>query len=352
MPDIDTDASPKDKVINHFKDKYGEMNVCQVMAFSYITPLMAIKDCARVLDRDEDRMKKGWKIGASTANEIAKYFTEKTFDKCIESNWNDIPKKYKTEQFDDLYRVAKMLSGRIRQVSTHAGGVGIVDTNINNYMPMILSAKGEHVIQCDKHYVEDIGIVKFDFLGLGTLDIIKEARERAGLTKWDLDPNNPVFVNDKKSYELLSRGETNCVFQVESQGMKDLLVRMKPNCLNDISAVLALYRPDTMGVLDDYISVKNGEKEATYIHEDMKPIFKETYGQMVYQEQMMDVVRVIGGRTYGGADKFRKGIGKKDIELVKAEANKLYTEIKENGYDENTAKQISNEMSQKGGLKK
>lgn len=347
LPDADIDLSPKEIVIQYLKEKYGRYRVCQVMNLSYITPLLAIKDTIRVLDRDEDRIEKGWKIGATNANDLAKYFTERDFDKCIEQA--SIPDKFKEEKYDDVYRIARMLSGRIRHTSTHAGGVGIVDTNINEYMPMHLSKDGEQVIQVDKHYVEDIGIVKFDFLGLGTLNVIKEARELANLTNWDLDPNNPVFENDTKAYELLSSGNTNCVFQVESQGMKDLLVRVKPTKLSEVCDVISLYRPDSMDVLEDYIAVKNGEKEATYIHDDMKDIFKDTYGQMAYQEQLMNVVRKFGGRTYGGSDKFRKGIGKKDIELVKKEADTLYYEIKNNGYSEDVARKISDNMASKGG---
>lgn len=139
------------------------------------------------------------------------------------------------------------------------------------------------------------------------------------------------------------------MFQVESQGMKDLLVRLQPSNLEDVSAVLALYRPDSMGALDEYIECKHGRQEVKYIHPDMKPILESTYGCMIYQEQLMDIVRKFGGRTYGGADKFRKAIGKKDIELVKSESAKLYQEIIDNGYDESIAKQISDDLSTKGG---
>jgi DNA polymerase-3 subunit alpha len=216
-------------------------------------------------------------------------------------------------------------------------------------MPMRLGDNGEHVIQVDKVIIEEIGIIKFDVLGLNTLKILDEVKKRVGLSDWDLDPNNPTFINDKATFELLQSGNTNNVFQVESQGMKDLLVRLKPETLEDISAVLALYRPDSMTYLEDYIYYKHHRDEVKYIHNDMISILKTTNAQMIYQEQLMEIVRVFGGRTYGGADKFRKGIGKKNIELVKAEADKLYKEIKENGYDEELAKLISDDLRTKGG---
>jgi len=180
-----------------------------------------------------------------------------------------------------------MLSGRIRHVSTHAGGVGIVDTSINDYMPMKLGDKGEHVIQVDKIMIEEIGIIKFDILGLKNLIIIDGVKKRVGLSDYDLDPNNPKFLNDKKMYQLLQSGKTNNVFQVESQGMKDLLIRLQPTSLEDISAVLALYRPDSMSYLEDYIYYKHHQNEIKYIHEDMKSILKTTYGQCIAKGEVV-----------------------------------------------------------------
>ena len=150
-------------------------------------------------------------------------------------------------------------------MSIHAGGVGIVDAKITDYMPMKLGSKGEHVIQVDKKKVEEIGIIKFDVLGVSTLAVVQEAMKDIGLSEWDLSVNNPEFANDTAMYELLASARTNGVFQVESSGMRDLLLRLKPTNLEDVSAVLALYRPDSMGALEDYINRKNGEKAITYI---------------------------------------------------------------------------------------
>ena len=336
MPDIDTDFSDREKVVRYLTDKYGEDRVCQVINFSYITPIVAINDVGRVLG-----------IPYNVCKKISKKFVYETFEECIENN----PNLY--EEFVDykeLFDIASKISGRVRQASIHAGGVVIVDTKITDYMEMKVGSKGEHVIQVDKKIIEDIGIIKFDLLGLATtLNTIKDTLKYANIDNWEIDINNPEFLNNTEMYELLCSANTNGVFQVESQGMKDLLLRLQPSNLEDVSAVLALYRPDSMGALDEYIECKHGRQEVHYIHPDMKPILESTYGCMIYQEQLMDIVRVFGGRTYGGADKFRKAIGKKDIALVKSESAKLYQEIIDNGYSAEIAKQISDELSTKGG---
>lgn len=336
MPDIDTDFSDREKVVRYITEKYGEERVCQVINFSYITPCVAINDVGRVLG-----------IPYNICKKISKKFVYDTFEECIENNPN-LYEEY--ADYKELFDIAGKISGRVRQVSIHAGGVGIVDTQITDYMAMKIGSKGEHVIQVDKKIIEEIGIIKFDLLGLATtLNTIKDAIKYIGLDNWDININNPKFFNNKEMYELLCSANVDGVFQVESQGMKDLLLRLQPSNLEDVSAVLALYRPDSMGALDEYIECKHGRQEVKYIHPDMKPILESTYGCMIYQEQLMDIVRKFGGRTYGGADLFRKAIGKKDIDLVKKESAKLYQEIIDNGYSEEIAKEISDNLSTKGG---
>ena len=256
-------------------------------------------------------------------------------------------------QYAELFDIAKHLSGRVKTVSIHAGGVGIVDTTINDYMPMKIGTKGEHVIQVDKHYVEDIGIVKFDLLGVATLNLVKEIKDDLHLDPWDYDINNPEFENDRPTYELLASGKTNGVFQVESAGMKDLLIRLKPKLeqldFEVISVILALYRPDSMGALDEYVEMATGGSRPPSIHPDMDEILKDTNYCMIYQEQLLDIVKKFGGRTYGGADLFRKAIGKKIVELVQKESEILRSEIVANGYPKEIADKIADELSQKGG---
>ena len=339
LPDIDTDVGNRDAIIDYLVDKYGEERVCQIINYSYITPTVAITDVGKILGFPYNQMQK-----------LSQKFTFDKWDDCMKANPNLLADN---PQYADLFDIAKHLSGRVKTVSIHAGGVGIVDTTINDYMPMKIGTKGEHVIQVDKHYVEDIGIVKFDLLGVATLNLVKEIKDDLHLDPWDYDINNPEFENDRSTYELLASGKTNGVFQVESAGMKDLLIRLKPKLeqldFEVISVILALYRPDSMGALDEYVEMATGGSRPPSIHPDMDEILKDTNYCMIYQEQLLDIVKKFGGRTYGGADLFRKAIGKKIVELVQKESEILRGEIVANGYSKEIADKIANELSQKGG---
>lgn len=339
LPDIDTDVGNRDAIIDYLVDKYGEERVCQIINYSYITPTVAITDVGKILGFPYNQMQK-----------LSQKFTFDKWDDCMKANPNLLADN---PQYADLFDIAKHLSGRVKTVSIHAGGVGIVDTTINDYMPMKIGTKGEHVIQVDKHYVEDIGIVKFDLLGVATLNLVKEIKDDLHLDPWDYDINNPEFENDRPTYELLASGKTNGVFQVESAGMKDLLIRLKPKLeqldFEVISVILALYRPDSMGALDEYVEMATGGSRPPSIHPDMDEILKDTNYCMIYQEQLLDIVKKFGGRTYGGADLFRKAIGKKIVELVQKESEILRGEIVANGYSKEIADKIANELSQKGG---
>ena len=339
LPDIDTDVGNRDAIIDYLVDKYGEDRVCQIINYSYITPTVAITDVGKILGFPYQQMQK-----------LSQKFTVDNWDDCMKAN----PKLLiDNPQYVELFDIAQHLSGRVKTVSIHAGGIGIVDTTINDYMPMKIGSKGEHVIQVDKHYVEDIGIVKFDLLGVATLNLVKEIKDDLHLNPWDYDINNPEFENDRPTYELLASGKTNGVFQVESAGMKDLLIRLKPKLeqldFEVISVVLALYRPDSMGALDEYVEMATGGSRPSSIHPDMDEILKDTNYCMIYQEQLLDIVKKFGGRTYGGADLFRKAIGKKIVELVQKESEILRSEIVANGYSKDIADKIANELSKKGG---
>lgn len=334
MPDTDTDVFDRGAVVNYLIERYGEDRVCQIINFSFITPVVALKDVGKVLGFPYKEMDK-----------LSKGFVYSTFEECLENN----KEAAENPKYKELFDIAGHLSGRVKTTSIHAGGVGIVDGKVTDFMPMKLGPEGEHVIQVDKRLVEEIGIIKYDILGVASLGLVQEAQNDAKVSDWEIDINNPEFEFDTDSYKLLSSAMTNGVFQVESAGMKDLLLRLQPSDLSQISAVLALYRPDSMGALEEYIECSKQPEKVTYIHPDMEPILKETFGCMIYQEQLLDIVRKFGGRSYGGADLFRKAIGKKNIELVKQESAKLYQEIIDNGYSKELAKQISDDLSTKGG---
>lgn len=328
MPDIDIDFSDRDKVVQYLIEKYGEDKVCQIINYSYITPKVAIKDACRILD-----------IPYNVSETLAKASDIKSLEELI----TDFP------EYKNAILLALKFVGRVRNVSTHAGGVGIVDTNVNEYMAMKLGAKNEHVIQVDKRTSEDIGIIKFDILGISTLTMVKEILNDLNLDYWEINPNNDEFLYNKPMWNVLKTSRTMGVFQVESQGMRDLLLRLEPNNLDEVSAVLALYRPDSMDMLEDYIHNRNNPEDIKIWHPSMESIVRHTYGTIIFQEQLMEIVRLFGGRSMGGADLFRKAIGKKDFALVKREADTLRKEIVENGYSEELANTIGEYMETKGG---
>ena len=334
LPDVDVDFADRDKVIKYLTDKYGQDHVCQIMSFSEITPTVAIKDTARVLG-----------IPYKVSDTIAKAFSYSTFEECVEHN-SDLVAKY--AEYTELFDIAKHLCGKYRQTGIHAGGFGIVDRDITYYMPLKQGKNGERVIQCNKKIAEKLSIVKFDLLGVATLQAIQEIKSDLQLNDWELDPNNPEFLSNKPMYEVLGSAKTNGVFQVESAGMKNLLQRLQPTSLEDVSAVLALYRPDSMFMLDDFIHYKHNPEEIQYIHPDMEKVTGKTYNAIIYQEEIMDITRVFGGRSMGGADRFRKGITSKDIDTVHKETELLRQEIVQNGYSKELADIICEQMHKYG----
>lgn len=335
MPDVDVDVSDRKVVIDYLVNKYGEDKVCQVMNFSYITPIVAIKDVASKI----------LKIPYAIADKISKRFSYKTFEECIKNNPN-IYDEY--PQYAEWFDIASHLSGKIKNASIHAGGIGIVDTVMSDYLGMMLGKDGEHVIQVDKRNIEDIGIIKYDILGVSTLEIVKETIKEANIDPWEININNPEFENDIETYDLICNANTDLVFQMESTGMKDLAKRLQPRNMEELSAVIALYRPDSMSFIDDYINGKNDTNSIKYIHPDMGKALDNTYGAFIYQEQLLEIVKIFGGRSYGGADLFRKAVGKKIVELIQEEANKLYQEIIDNNYNKDVAKYISDMLSSMG----
>ena len=345
-PDLDIDLNPREKVIEHMQEKYGNMSVCQIANFSTLSPVVAIQDTARILDKDKSRFEKfGKTIGVKTAREISKLFNYSTWEESIKQN-KELLKKYSDPIYDELFEIAEQLTGRIRHLSIHAGGVGVVEGEVSDILPMRLTDKGEQVVGADKIIAEECSIVKLDLLGLASLKIIQDTLNLAGIDYWEIDPTNEEFITDKLAYNLLGRGETDSVFQVESKGMTDLCVRLKPDNLFVLSDLVAMFRPDVIqsGMLDSYINRKiNGEKYEL-IHPDMEPILGRTYGVQIYQEQSMEITRVFGGRSMAGADSLRKILGKKLIDKVKPEIAKLRQEIIDNGYSKEVSDGICDVM--------
>ena len=334
--DVDTDFSDRDAVVQHLKELYGEDKVCQIINFSYSTPKVTIKDVAKVLG-----------ITYKKSEEISKYFSAETWEQCIEENPN-IYDKY--AEYSQLFDICSHLSGRIKTTSMHAGGVAVVDTCLDDYMAVKDNGTSAVVLQADKKMCELIGVVKFDALVVSSLDVIGNAVKYANITLDEINPNRKEFYTDELTYKLINDLNVCGLFQIESAGMQDLITRTHPHDVNGVRDLVALYRPDAMPFIDDYIKARfNGIDSIELAHPELATVLADTYGQMIYQESTMSVIRHFGHTSFGVADLVRRGIGKKDKDLVQQEATKLKQRILDAGYDEHTAETISGYIKEFGG---
>ena len=334
LPDVDVDVSDRAKVVEYLTRKYGEDRVVQVMNIVYTTPVTSIQNVGKVLGFPYAEIRK-----------ISEKFVQKTWKDCLEAN----PEVAENPRYKELLDIAEHINGRPRGYGIHAGGVIVCRHPYYEYIGIRHGADGEHVISVDKVMDEKIGLVKFDILGVASLVAIDEAKREDNIPDWEIDINNPEFENDKASYDLICSGRTDNLFQIESSGMKDLVAQLQPRSIEELSALIALYRPDAMPSIPTYVDCKYHPEHIHYFHPDMEPIFRSTYGVNIYQEQSMKLTKVFGGRSDAGADRMRKCLAKKKPEKVKEEVELLHDEILANGYDKATAEYICNELSTKGG---
>jgi len=318
MPDFDIDfcQQGRDRVIEYVRGKYGTDNVSQIATFGTMAARAVVRDVGRVLD-----------LGYNFCDQLAKLIPFQpgkniTLQMAREMEPQLAERERNEEEVADLLELAGTLEGLTRNVGMHAGGVLIAPGKLTDFCPVYTAQGSEAVVsQLDKDDVEQVGLVKFDFLGLTTLTIldwgVANVRElaRRGIgsptdTEFDL---NRVPLDDLASYRLLSSGNTTAVFQLESRGMRDLIKRARPDRFEDIIALVALYRPGPMDLIPDFISRKHGQK-VEYLDPRLETILGPTYGIMVYQEQVMQIAQVIGGYTLGGADLLRRAMGKKKPE--------------------------------------
>ncbi len=320
MPDFDVDfcMEKRDLVIEHVADMYGRDAVSQIITFGTMAAKAVIRDVGRVLGHPYgfvDRISK--LIPPDPGMTLEKAFIAEP----------QLPEIYEAdEEVKALIDMARKLEGVTRNAGKHAGGVVIAPTKITDFAPLYCDELGQHpVTQFDKNDVEYAGLVKFDFLGLRTLTIINWAlqminarRERQGEPPINIDA---IPLNDKKSFDMLQRAETTAVFQLESRGMKDLIKRLKPDCFEDMIALVALFRPGPLqsGMVDNFIDRKHGREAISYPdiqwqHESLQPVLEPTYGIILYQEQVMQIAQVLSGYTLGGADMLRRAMGKKKPE--------------------------------------
>lgn len=334
LPDVDVDVSDRAPVVEYLTNKYGEDRVVQVMNIVFTTPVTSIRDAGRILGFPYAEMQK-----------ISKSFVQKTWQDCLDAN----PDVAENPRYAELLDYAGRITGRPRGYGIHAGGVIVCRQPYYEYIGIRHGQDGEHVISVDKIMDERIGLVKFDILGVASLVAINEAMEEDHIPVWEININNPAFEHDKASYDLICSGKTDNIFQIESSGMKDLVAQLQPRSMEELSALIALYRPDAMPSIPTYVENKRHPEKVTYFHPDAKPIFEKTYGVNIYQEQSMKITKVFGGRSDAGADRMRKCLAKKKPEKVKEEVELLHKEILDHGYDDKTANLICDELSTKGG---
>ena len=334
LPDVDVDVSDRAKVIDYLTNKYGEDRVVQVMNIVYTSPITSIRDIGKLLGFPYKEMEK-----------ISKGFIQATWEECLKNN----KEVAENPKYKELLDIAGHITNRPRGYGIHAGGCIVCRHSYDHYIGIRRGQNGEHVISVDKVMDERISLVKLDILGVASLVAINEAMKEDNIDPWDIDINNPKFEHDEEIFNIICSGKTDSLFQIESAGMKDLIARLQPRSLENLTALVALYRPDAMPAIDGYVDCKNNPSHIKYIHPDMAQIFDKTYGQNIYQEQSMRLTKVFGGRSDAGADRMRKCLAKKQPEKVKEEVDLLHQEILNNGYDKNIADKICEELSTKGG---
>ena len=339
MPDFDVDfcMEKRDQVIEHVAEMYGREAVSQIITFGTMAAKAVIRDVGRVLGHPYgfvDRISK--LVPPDPGMTLEKAFAAEP----------QLPEIYEAdEEVKALIDMARKLEGVTRNAGKHAGGVVIAPTKLTDFSPIACDEEGGGLVtQFDKDDVEAAGLVKFDFLGLRTLTIIKWAMEiiNARRAKTGLEPIDiaAIPLDDKKSFDMLQRSETTAVFQLESRGMKELIKKLKPDCLEDLIALVALFRPGPLqsGMVDDFINRKHGREEISYPdiqwqHESLKPVLKPTYGIILYQEQVMQIAQVMAGYTLGGADMLRRAMGKKKPEEMAKQRGGFEDGAKARGID-------------------
>lgn len=315
MPDFDVDfcQDRRDEVIRYVQNRYGHDHVAQIITFGKLQARAVVRDVGRVLQMPYGQIDKIAKmIPANPANPV-------TLEEALDAD-PELRNQRSDEQIDRLLTIALQLEGLYRHASTHAAGVVIGDRPLQQLCALYKDPKSDvPATQFNMKYVEQAGLVKYDFLGLKTLTVIQKAvqfiKDVHGV---DIEILK-IPLDDAKTYDMISAGASTGVFQLESTGMRDTLKKMKPNRFEDIIALVSLYRPGPMDNIPTYIDVKDGKIEADYLHPKLKPILEETYGIMVYQEQVMQAAQLLAGYTLGGADMLRRAMGKKIKEEMDAQ---------------------------------
>jgi DNA polymerase-3 subunit alpha len=336
MPDIDIDfcINGRDEVIQYVAEKYGRNNVSQIITFGTMKARGAIRDVGRTLG-----------IPLGEVDRIAKLVPEGpgvTLDKAIQNE----PELRRLEESEGpgkkLLKIARALEGLSRHASTHASGVVISDRPLVEYLPLFKGSKDEIMTQYTMDRIEQLGLIKFDFLGLKTLTVIKQTLRLIEETTGEKIDIDKIPLDDDATYQLCSDGRTTGVFQLESAGMKELLRSLRPEVFGDLVALVALYRPGPLGsnMVDEFVKGKHGKVKIKYFLPQLEPILKETYGVILYQEQVMKIAQVLSNYTLAEADELRKAIGKKKPEVMAKHRARFIKGATKNGVTHKTADKL------------
>ncbi len=336
LPDIDVDFCERRRVevIRYMVEKYGETSVAQITTFGKMKAKAVVRDVGRALG-----------ISYAETDRVAKLIPEDlkmTVQKAINSE-AELEKLYLNDtQIKNLLDTSLRLEGLSRHASTHAAGLVVSDKAMSEYLPLYKGKKGELVTQFDMKMVEKVGLVKFDFLGLRTMTLIQDSLDAIAHQGKEVPDLDTLPFTDTATYELYSRGETDGIFQVESSGMRQYLRQLKPSCFEDIIAMLALYRPGPLGsgMVDEFIKRKHGEVPVTYPLYMLEECLKDTYGVIVYQEQVMQIAQIVAKYTLGGADLLRRAMGKKNPEAMAKERSTFVEGASKNGIPEKKSNEI------------
>ena len=335
MPDIDVDFCyiRREEVIEYVKRFYGEDHVAQIVTFGTMAAKAVVRDVVRALNIP---YAEGSRIVSMIPNEL-----KITLEKALQTS-HDLKNEY--ENNATVRRVidfSRKLEGLPRHASTHAAGIVISKLPLTDYVPVQLS-NGSIVTQYDKDKIEELGLLKMDFLGLRTLTIINETIENVRKVRGKIIDVSKISLNDKATAQMLSAGNTGAVFQMESPGMTKLVKDLKPKCFADLIPTVALYRPGPLGsgMVEDFIAGKHSTKKVEYLHPKLAPILKETFGVILYQEQVMQIVQALAGFTLGQADLLRRAMGKKKAEILLAQKENFLQGCEKNGVEKILAERI------------
>ena len=330
MPDIDIDfdADRRQEVIDYVTEKYGEKQVVGIITFNTLGAKQAIRDVGRVLNLKSNLIDS---VAKMCGSDLRQSYQDNLQLKKLIANSEDVRK---------MYQIALHIEGLPRHISVHAAGVVMSNRNIDEIIPLYRNQLGMYVSGYSKDYLEPLGLLKMDFLGISNLTMVSRVIEDIrNDTRLNITFSNIPF-QDKKTIELFNKGDTEGIFQFESAGMIKFLKQLKANNFNDIVAAIALYRPGPMDSIPEYIRRKNGRVKIDYIHPDLEDILKETYGIIIYQEQIMQIASVMAGYSLGEADILRRAMSKKKESIMLSEREKFVNNSIQRGYDREVAVRV------------